>query len=248
VLFANITLIHLFSELPLALAACNNQKQTKITSYVKLPPSAKLLQDKSDKDYHDDNSLSIKEILPEDEEASNGSLFDDFIPTVKHNINNSYLISQFLAANGYDHVDIVYNLHSGIHPAMITAEVAQNGLTLLIYHALCPVFHDLSAFIKLIKKDCELEDNYDNAVRFRHLQEVACRMKGESTVIHAEKTTGLPFPCQQVPCLQGAINTPQCELILFLELCSVHQMVHDNKIQFVIDHHKKPKFYRHDEH
>jgi len=73
-------------------------------------------------------------------------------------------------------------------------------------------------------------------------------MKGESTVICAEKTIGLPFPCQQVPCLQGAVNTPQGELILFLELRSMHQTVCDNKIQFVIDHRKKPKFYKHDEH
>jgi len=122
--------------------------------YAKLPPSAKLPQDKSNKDY-DNDSLSIKEILPleDEEEESDGLIVDDFIPTVRCSIDNSYLISQFLADDSYDHVDIVYNLHSGIRLRTITAKITQNGTILLICHALCPSFHNLSTFNELIKAD-----------------------------------------------------------------------------------------------
>jgi len=211
---------------------------------------AKLPQDKSNKDY-DNDSLSIKEILPleDEEEESDGLIVDDFIPTFRCSINDSYLISQFLADDGYDHVDIVYNLHSGICLRTITAKITQNGMILLICHALCPSFHNLSTFNELIKANPLLEGNKDNDVRFRHLQEVSCLMKGASTMIHAEKTIILPFPCQQIPCLQRAVQTPQGELMLFIELRSVHQTICDNKISFadcVIEPHKKPKFYKHD--
>jgi len=182
----------------------------------------------------------------EDEEASNGLIFADFIPTVKCNIDNSFLISQFLAADGYDHVDIVYNLHSGIHPAVLKLHKMAWPYLFIMHCAQVSMtwVHSLNWSRKMLSWKMITTMMWDSGICRRLL----AKWKARAQWFMLKKTIGFPFPCQQVPCLQGAIKTPQGELMLFLELCTMHQTVHDNKISFVIEPHKKPKFYKHDEH
>jgi len=210
-------------------------------------PATKLPPRKLD----DDDGLSIEEILPlDDEEEPEELIVDDFAASARCSIDDSYIISQFLSVDGYHHVNILYNLHSGTRLKTITAEVIHSGQTLLLRHALCQSFHNPNAFIQLIKDNGILKGDRDNDVRFCHLQEVTRLMKGESMMLRGDKSINLPFPCQQILCLQRTVITPHGESMLFMELRSVHQAVRDNQNSFadcVIEPRKKTKPNDHDD-
>jgi len=127
----------------------------------------------------------------DNEEEPDGLIVDDFIATVKCSIDSSYLISQQLQlVNSYDHATIIL-YHT--HLATVTVEVMQSGQSLLIRDALCPSFHNVNAFNKLIMVDSLLKQDKDNDVRFWNVREVSHLMTGESTLMCIEKTVSIPF-------------------------------------------------------
>jgi len=142
---------HIPSDLPLAPAS--NQCQTKITTYLK--SDTKPPQDRFEtKNNSDDGLLSIQEIVPaSDDDNSAGLIVEDEVPNMRlrRSIDDSYLISQFLSADGFDHVNVLYNLHSGIRLATVTVEVTHGGMALTITHGFCPSIHNIHSFKETIK-------------------------------------------------------------------------------------------------
>jgi len=102
-----------YTDLPLAPRAADGgsgrPKQTKMTKYIKsVCPS---VAQKSDDVEYNDESVGMKDVLPEDEIGSVVVL--DMESTVpKCSINNNYLISKFLSTDGRQHVIVLYNLLS----------------------------------------------------------------------------------------------------------------------------------------
>jgi len=219
---------HLPSDLPLA-PACN-QCQTKITTYLNKSDTKPPLDRFATKNDSDDGSLSIQEIVPaSDDDNSAGLIVEEEVPNMR--LRRSIdVISQFLSADGFEHVNVLYNLHSGIRLGTVTAEVTHSGMALTITHAFCPSFHNVHAFKEAIKG--LFAKDRDQEFRFRHLVEVSQLMKGDSNLVRGEKTINLPFACQQILCYQQAVDTIDGELMLFLELRSVHQTCRDNRVAY----------------
>jgi len=216
----------------LPLAPASNHKQTKITSYVNSDrkPAPELKANANV--VGDDRSLSIEEILPDDDDNS-GLIVEDRDVVIARSLDNSFLISQFLSDDGYRHANILYNLHSGILLDSIMVEVTNAGTTLTISHAFCPSFHNVQDFAaSIIGYPLLREDDDENGTRFRSLHEVARLMKGDNTSIRGEKAINLPFRCQEIPLMQHSIETHYGELMLFLELRATDRTVRDKNISF----------------
>jgi len=206
----------------------------KITSYVtsdnKVTPPKPAAPKKDD----DDDSLFIEEILPADDESVSGLIVDvgGYANNNKCSLNDSYLLSQFLSKDGYKHITLLFNLHSGIELKTVQTEVTHGGMSLNISHALCPTFHDIETFEALVRKDPDMEHDKDEGLHFSSLHEVARLIKGDSTYIWGEKTIDLPFRCQETAILQHAMSTDSNELFIFLELQSVEHVVKDSQVLY----------------
>ena len=70
-----------------------------------------------------------------------------------HNIDDHYMISQFLANAGSDNIDIMCNLYTGMCLDTLTTEVSADGSSLVISYAFCPTFHNMDNFIKSVRED-----------------------------------------------------------------------------------------------
>jgi len=90
-----------------------------------------------------------------------------------------------LSADGFDHVNVLYNLHSAIQLGTVTSEVTHSGIALTITHSFCPNFHNIHSFKEAIKG--LFANDQDQDYYFRHLEEVSQLMKGNSNLVCGKK-------------------------------------------------------------
>jgi len=200
-----------YTDLPLAPGAGgggggnSGAKQTKITKYVKsVCPSVARKTDNED-DYNDD-SVALKDILLDDKIGSI-ALQDMETTAPKRSVDDNFLISKFLSADGRQHVIVLYNLLSGIRLDTVKTKVTHGGMCLTVSHAFCPSFHDIEKLQSTIQDNEILMSDKDDNIRFRSIHEVSRMMKGDITFVCGDKTISLPIQCQDVPFLQCAIKT-----------------------------------------
>ncbi len=176
--------------------------------------------------------VALKDILPDDEIGSI-ALQDMETTAPKRSVDDNFLISKFLSADGRQHVIVLYNLLSGIRLDTVKTEVTHGGMCLTVSHAFCPSFHDIEKLQSTIQDNEILTSDKDDDIRFRSIHEVSRMMKGDNTFVRGDKTISLPIQCQDVPYQKCAIKTSYGEQILFLELRSTERTVKDNNISFV---------------
>jgi len=87
---------------------------------------------------------------------------------LRRNLDDSYLLSMFISETGSTHVDILYNLHSGI----LNVEINEDGDVITISHGFCPTFHYLKNLKEKIIYNPKWKKDDDNNQRFIKLHEI----------------------------------------------------------------------------